>query len=252
MSIRQFDVTTAYLNGVIEEEVFMETPIGIRAKRMQIDLESGDKICLLKKSLYGLRQARRSWHVKLDGVLKKFGATPSNADPCVYCLGQEEEILIIAIYVDDILVASQNLKKIAKFKEEILKEFDIRDLGEPKYCLSSEFSRDGNTIAMNQKGYIKEFLDRFGMAECKLVTTPSDINVRLRKPEEDSTTEEKKLPYRELVGALMYLAMATKPAIAHAVSALSQFNTAFGQIHWTAAKRVLRYLKDRIQGIHSD
>ena len=219
MSIRQFDVTTAYLNGVIEEEVFMETPnflaealeniiqternsskIGIRAKRMQKDLESGDKVCLLKKSLYGLRQTGRSWHVKLDGVLKRLGATPSNADPCVYYLGQEEEILIIAIYVDDILVASRNLKKIAKFKEEILKEFDIRDLGEPKYCLGIEFSRDGNTIAMNQKGYIKELLDRFGMAECKPVTTPFDINVRLTKREEDSTTAEKKLPYRELVG----------------------------------------------------
>ena len=102
MSIRQFDVTTAYLNGVIEEEVFMETPnflaealesiiqternsskIGITAKSMLKDLESGDKFCLLKKSLYGLKQAGRSWHVKLDGVLKRFGATPSNADPCV-------------------------------------------------------------------------------------------------------------------------------------------------------------------------
>ena len=262
MSIKQFNVTTAYSNGVIGEEVFMKTPnflaealeniiqteqnsskIGIRAKRMQKDLESGDKVCLLKKSLCSLRQAGRSWHVKLGGVLKRFGTTSSNADPCVYYLGQEEEILIIAIYVDDILIASQNLEKIAKFKEEILKEFDIRDPGEPKYCLGIEFSRDGNTIAMNQKGYIKELLDRFGMAECKPVTTPFDINVTLMKPEEDSTTEEKKLPYRELVSALMYLAVATRPDIAHAVSALNQFNNAFGKIHWTAAKRVLRYLK---------
>ena len=96
---------------------------------------------------------------------------------------------------------------------------------------------------MNQKGYIKELIYRFEMAECKPVKTPFDINVRITKPEEDSRTEEKKLPYRELVGTSMYLDVATRLDIARSVNALSEFNNAFGQIHWTAAKRVLRYLK---------
>lgn len=96
---------------------------------------------------------------------------------------------------------------------------------------------------MHQKGYIRDLLERFGMIDSKPVNTPMDVNVKLTKLEQDPSIEEKRLPFRELIGALMYLSVATRPDIAHAVSALSQFNTCFGQIHWTAAKRVLRYLK---------
>ena len=262
MTIKQLDVTTAYLNGVIKEEIFMETPkyltealetvihrerscseIRIKAEKMLQELETGDKVCLLKKSLYGLRQSGRSWHEKLDEMMRKFGATPTNADPCVYYIGQGEDALLIAVYVDDILVISRNKGKITKFKEYLSQKFEIKDLGEPKYCLGIEFTRDGNRIAMQQRGYIRDVLERFRMTDSKPVSTPMDVNVKLIKADRDSNVEDTKLPFRELVGALMYLAIATRPDIAYAVSALSQFNTCFGETHWTAAKRVLRYLK---------
>lgn len=98
---------------------------------------------------------------------------------------------------------------------------------------------------MHQSSYIMEILDRFGMTDCKPVGTPMDSNVKLIKPDE-TDQGEKKVPYRELIGALMYLAVSTRPDIAYTVSSLSQFNDCNGPIHWTAAKRVLRYLKGTI------
>ena len=237
MLIQQFDITTAYLNGVIEEEVLMEVPnllaeglealidsengnsdLRRKAKDMLTKLETGNKVCNLKRSLYGLRQAGRSWYTKLDETLRKFGAKSSNADLCVYFLDQGEDILMIIVYVDDIL-------------------------GDVSYCLGIEFTRKRGKIGMHQTGYVREILNRFGMTDWKPVSTPMDVNTKLTRTEEEPSDEEKRLPYRELVGALMYLAVATRPDIAFAVSALSQFNTNYSQIHWSVAKRVLRYLK---------
>lgn len=138
---------------------------------------------------------------------------------------------MIAVYVDDILVISRNKDKITKFKEFISQKFKINDLSEPKYCLGNEFARDGNKIAMHQTGYIRDVLECFGMIDSKPVSTLMHEN------------EKRKLAFRELLGALMYLAIATRPDIAHGVSVLNQFNNCYGEMHWTAAKRVLRYLK---------
>ncbi|XP_076620058.1 uncharacterized protein LOC143341211 [Colletes latitarsis] len=96
---------------------------------------------------------------------------------------------------------------------------------------------------MHQRGYIKDLLERFGMSNCKPVSTPLDLNRKLRKETENSGEYHKDLPFRELLGSLMYLAVATRPDIAHAVGALSQFNNCFNKTHWVEAKRVLRYLK---------
>ena len=262
MKIHQLDITTAYLNGVLQEEIYMEPPNFIiealevliekenrnsemreRAKAALKELEAGDKVCLLKKSLYGLRQAGRNWHATLDKSLRKLGAAPTNADPCVYQLRKEEDIILIAIYVDDIIIASRSVSGIEKLKASLAQEFDVKDLGEINYCLGIEFSRSGNGIALYQSGYVRDVLDRFGMTESNAVKTPMDSNVKLVKPDKDVASKTTEMPYRELIGALMYLAVSTRPDIAFAVSSLSQFNDCCNETHWTAAKRVLRYLK---------
>lgn len=107
----------------------------------------------------------------------------------------------------------------------------------------SNFHERKKKFTLNQKGYITELLNQFGMINANPVSNPIDTNVKMIKEEKESNDKESKPPFRELVGALMYLAVATRPDIAHAVSALSQFNSSFGQTHWTAAKHVLRYLK---------
>lgn len=261
MQINQFDVACAYLNGDLEETVYMETPkrlsetlefisetegnseIGQKAKKMFNELASSNKVLRLRKALYGLKQAGKSWHTKLDSVLRKMGAKPTSADPCLYYIDDGGALILIAVYVDDIMVATKNPRNIQKFQEQLSREFEVRSLGPAGYCLGLEFSRGGDEISIRQKGYICDILERFGMSDCKPVSTPMEPGTKLMKPEGEPTPEEAKLPYRELIGALTYLSTATRPDISYAVSCLSQFNNCYRRNHWTAAKRVLRYLK---------
>jgi hypothetical protein len=260
MKIKQFDVKTAYLNGELEEEIFMEAPkglekflgeisesegnssTGLKAKRMLQEFRKGDKVCLLKKSLYGLRQAGRSWYCKLNKTLKNYGAIPTASDPCLFRIGSGEDVTLIAIYVDDILVASRDLKRISEIRRMLADQFEIKDLGDVKHCLGVEFSQVDGQVTMHQRGYVADVLERFGMSECKPVGTPVDLGTKL-KTNGEQTEEDLKLPYRELVGALTYLATTTRPDISFAVSCLGQFNNCYKEEHWKAAKRVLRYLK---------
>ncbi|KAK2578749.1 hypothetical protein KPH14_012275 [Odynerus spinipes] len=138
MFIEQLDVTTAYLNGVLEEEVFMSPPkmlndaletiiesegknsqVKVKTERMLNELSCGDRVCLLKKSLYGLRQAGKCWFNRLDRTLKKHGMIPCHADPCVYYAGQGEDSLLVAVYVDDILIISRNKDAISAMKKNL-------------------------------------------------------------------------------------------------------------------------------------
>lgn len=264
MKIKHFDVTTAYLNSEIMEEIYMEPPIDFeqflkqiirrendsstrkRAERMLHEIQTGDKVCRLKKSLYGLKQAGRSWYEKLNSTLKEIGAIPTASDPCFFHLDSGEDKTFIAVYVDDILVASRNQKMISKVERLLSSKFDLKNLGDVKNCLGVEFDQGNGRITMHQRRYITEILSRFGMSECKPVATPADPNTKLLKGGEQDS-EDAKLPYRELIGALTYLAMTTRPDIAFVVSQLGQFNNCYREEHWKAAKRVLRYLKGSIQ-----
>jgi len=259
--IRQLNVTTAYLNGELKERIFMEVlkyteqvlvnliasknneDVAVRAKKMLKKIQSGNKVCLLKKALYGLRQAGRCWHLRLRNELERSGLKQSTADPCVFFAGKEEDSIIVVVYVDDILIVSKNRLKIALLTKRLSSCFRIKDLGDVKYCLRIEFTRDEERISMCQKGYIEEILVKFGMSESKPVSTPMDCSVKLKKGDADP---DKCLLFRELVGMLSYLAVCTRPDIVFAVSRLSQFNMCYDESHWTAAKRVLRYLRETV------
>ncbi|KAJ3646209.1 hypothetical protein Zmor_023804 [Zophobas morio] len=260
MKIEQLDVANAYLNGTLEEKVFMRPPtnlanilesiiqkrglsnvVGEKATRMLEDFRDGKQICHLQKSLYDLRQSGRSWHMMLDKVLRKLGAIPTNADPCVYCVGRGEDATMVVIYVDDILIMPRDSNRIKQFREKLCKEFEVKKLGNVGYCLGVEFEVEKSKITMHQRRYILDLLKRFGMENCNPISTPMDPQTKLVKP---TTAEEvKNFPYRELIGGLTYLAITTRPDISHAVSSLGQFNNCHGKVHWTAANRVLRYLR---------
>lgn len=177
MYIHQFDITTAYLNGTLEEKVYMETPdymeevlkyitreerknqeIAEKAKKMLDDLLDGDKVCLMRKALYGLRQVGRVWHERLDREIRKFGAKPSNADPCIYLKNGGDLLIIIIVYVDDILIVSPDMESIVDFREHLRRSFDVSDLGELKYCLGLDFERLNDGIHMSQATYINDIL----------------------------------------------------------------------------------------------
>lgn len=262
MYIHQFDITTAYLNGTLEEKVYMEIPdymeeilkyiireerrnkkIAEKAKKMLDDLLDGDKVYLMRKALYGLCQAGRVWHERLDREIRKFGAKSSNDDPCIYLKNGGDQLIIIIVYVDDILIISPNTDSIVDFREHLRRSFDVSDLGELKYCLGLDFERLNDGIHMSQATYINDILRIFEMLDCNPVSTPLDASVKMAKIDPWEEHDGDRPPYRELVGALLYRFVATRPNIAHAASLLSQYKDCFGRTHWAAAKRVLRYLK---------
>ena len=262
MHIQQFDVTTAYLNGDLEETIFMEAPKEIiqvlrhivederndpslvnESKNMISALHKGNRVCQLRKALYGLKQASRAWYKRFDQELKNAGAIPTAGDPCVYIRKSGKAETIILIYVDDVLVLSRDLQEIKNIEIHLRASFDLKSLGDLHRCLGLDFKVNKQSISLNQRTYVNSVLKRFKMEDYHAVSTPIAAGTRLTKGDIWTSADGTKPPYRELIGCLLYLARATRPDIAHAVSMLSQFNDCFGKLHWTAAKRVLRYLK---------
>ena len=174
LEIHQMDVKTAFLNGELEEDIYMDQPHGFGQEG------SDHLVCKLKKSLYGLKQSPRAWYQRIDSFFTKEGFTRSQADHSLYIKQTGEYLLIVLIYVDDLIILASLLAKLAWLKAKLKEEFELSDLGELKYCLGVEFERDreARTITMNQSKYIEEVLKRFNMEECKPIGTPLDVNVK--------------------------------------------------------------------------
>ena len=235
MVIHQMDVVTAFLNGHLEEEIFMKQPVGF--------IKSGQEnlVCKLKKSLYGLKQAPRCWNAVLDKYLKSIRFLQSPADQCVYVRNDKDIQTIIAVYVDDLVVMSDDINDLQNVKRALAGRFQMKDLGDLSYCLGISVQRDGTTMKLYQKNYVEQLLKTFGMDSCNPVTTPSAVDVKLVKSDGSRSVDPVK--YQSIIGSLLYLAMATRPDIAHSVGVLSKFNSCPSETHLTAAKRVIRYLK---------
>ncbi|KAG6617006.1 Retrovirus-related Pol polyprotein from transposon TNT 1-94 [Phytophthora cinnamomi] len=238
MEAENVDVDTAFLYGDVDEELYMDQPDGFE------DQSNPTKKCLLMQALYGTKQAARQWNSKLNKHLESQGFRRSAADPCVYVRRSGSKFSIIVVYVDDLMIFSKTKADITGIKEALKREFSIKELGELKYCLGIEIHRDreSKVIIMNQRAYIQRLAEKFGVENCKAVHTPADSNSKLVKPSEDEVFAPK-YPYRELVGALMYLATCTRPDIAQAVGEVAKFCEYYNKSHWVAAKRILKYLK---------
>lgn len=139
------------------------------------------------------------------------GTVPSDADPCVYLVGPAESRSFVIIYVDNILIISNDDSEMSKLKNHLKSKFDVRDLGDVKDCLGLEFTRSKKEITVRQRGYICDVLNRFGMFNCKPVSTPLEPGLKLVKEGVESGNGQCETPYRELMGALMYLSVGTRP-----------------------------------------
>lgn len=239
--IDQMDAVTAFLQGDLEEDIYISQPEGFD--------DSTGRVCKLNKAMYGLKQSGRQWNKKLDKAMKRRGFLRSRVDPCVYILFQDRIIvLIIAIYVDDFLILWKDSCERDKIKQSLSTEFKMKDLGPAKNCIGLRITHDDEgSYYLDQEHFINEIIERFGMTDCKPVSTPSDPSQKLSKEMSPKTDDEQKLmenvPYQKLIGALLYLVQGTRPDIAFSVGDASRYNSNFGPAHWTAAKRILRYLK---------
>ena len=246
LEIHQMDVKTAFLNGDLQEEIYMQQPEGF----VQPGQES--LVCKLNRSLYGLKQAGRSWYCKIDACFDELHLSRTYADNCIYYLDKDGVIIIVAVYVDDLLIFSNSMRMLLNLKAELSKRFEMKDLGEVHFCLGIQVirNREQRTIRISQTKYIEDILKRFGMLECKPIGTPLDVNNRLSKDMSPSSAQEmedmKGVPYQSAVGSLMYAMLGTRPDIAYAVGAVSQYCSNPGRQHWMAVKRIFRYLKGTV------
>lgn len=244
LEIRQLDVETAFLHGELEEEIFMTQPENFE--------DGTNRYCKLLKSLYGLKQSSRVWNNTLNKKLIEFGLKRSMADQCIYFYVTDSKILIVAIYVDDILVFSNDVQAEQSLVNELNERFNMKDLGHVSSVLGIRVTRDrkAGVISLDQMQYIADVLKRFNMDECKSASAPMDPNQKIA-PKQIPTTEEekvemKRIPYRQAVGALLFCSQITRPDINFVVNMLSRYNENPEGAHWTVVKRVFRYLKGTI------
>lgn len=243
LDIEQMDAVSAFLQGEVEEEIYVQQPPEFRI---------GNKVCKLRKAMYGLKQASRQWNRKLDAALKDADFNQSTVDPCVYFKIKDNLMNFVAIHVDDSMIFSNDSQTKEELKRNLSTRFKMNDLGAAKYCVGFHVTRnrkDGK-LYLDQSKHIKELLERYNMSDCKPVATPADPNQKLTKdmsPKNSVELEEMStVPYREAVGGLLYIAQGTRPDISYAVNVVSKFGTNPGKAHWSAVKRILRYLKGTI------
>ena len=229
--LQQIDIKTAFLNGKLEETVYVEPPPGYH--------EAPGKVWHLKRALYGLRQAPRAWHFTLKRELEGLSFQESDADPSLF-LGPDNVFLLT--YVDDILIAAPSLAAVERVKESLLSVFDAHDLGDAKLFLGMSIERDraARTLKLSQPRMTRELIANYNMTDGKTKPTPLG-SLKLNKTT-GTPLDTKDYTYSALVGSLNYLAVCTRPDISQAVGALSKYMAAPTTAHWLAAKHVLRYL----------
>ena len=239
LQLHQMDVSTAFLHGELTEEVYMRQPEGF--------IEPGKEhlVCRLKRSIYGLKQSPRCWNHALDGQLKKMGFNQGASDPCLYIsLDSEGVTFLVVVYVDDIVLGGKSKTKMNAVKEELSQNFEMKDLGPLHHFLGAEIIQDQLTrvIWIGQPSFTEKILRKFDMYDCKPVGTPVNPDVRLVSGESSNDSCNQQL-YQAVVGSLLYRSTKTRPDIAYAVSSVARFCACPTKEHWTAVKRILRYLK---------
>jgi hypothetical protein len=221
--VQQMDVKTSFLNGELDEEIYMEQPARFVANGQE------GMMCKLLKSLYGLKQAPKQWHEKFDRTLTSVGFVVNEADKCVYYRYGGGEGVILWLYVDDILILGTSLDVIKETKDFLSNNFEMKDLGEDDVILNIKLLREGNGgVTLMQSHYVEKVLSRFGYSECEPAPTPYDPSKLLKKNRRISRDQ---LRYSQIIGSLMYLASATWPDISFVVSKLSRFVSNPGDDH---------------------
>lgn len=236
LEVNHLDVKTAFLNGDLEETIYMKMPDCYYSNSLV------SKVLKLKKAIYGLKQASRAWNKKVDDCLISNGYKRSKIEPCMYIKDINKCKTIVTVYVDDFFIFSNDKIETNNLKQMLSNKFSIKDLGEVKLCLGMnvKFNKDKGYVTLSQETYIDQLLSKFNLNDCKTVDTPMEVKLNISKAEAGLNNH---LPYQQLIGSLMYLSVLTRPDISYSISFLSQFNNCHANEHWEYAKRVLKYLK---------
>src|ERR1044072_7598891 len=238
MILERMDVKTAFLQGNLEEQIYMKQPEGFE------ETEQG-LVCQLKRSLYGLKQSPRQWYKRFDSYMFKIGYRR-----CVYVRSLDDgSFIFLLLYVDDMLISANHWSDVNDLTTKLSTEFEMKDLGAARKILGMEIRRDRSAkkLWLSQKSYVEDVLKRFDMSRSKPISTPLANHFKLSLEQSPKTEAEQqamsKIPYVSAVGCLMYAMVCTRPDLAQAVSQVCKFMSKPGKKHWEAIKWILRYLR---------
>lgn len=252
MHLESVDITAAFLHSDIDSEIYMRLPDGFPFTpppdiiRQKTD---GPPVGLLEKGLYGIKQGAYLWHKRLHSVFLSMGFSRIVSDPCVYVYLKDDVRIIIPVHVDDLTIASKSRPAILRTIEQLREHFTLRHLGPTTGLLGVRVTRDRPNCKLwiDQRAYAIEVLSRFGMLNCAPTSTPLAPGAKLSKDQCPISQADKdfmrNVPYIQATGALLYLAMCTRPDIAYPVGVLCRFNMNPGPAHWKAVKHLLRYIR---------
>ena len=194
----------------------------------------------MKKALYGLRQAPRAWNEKLNTVLGSLGFVKCYKEPALYRKQEREHVLLVAVYVDDLLITGTSIDHILAFKKGMADNFEMSDVGKLTYYLGIEVVQHQKGITLRQERYAMKILSETGMKDCNATHIPMEPALKLSKALEEKGVDETE--YRRHIGCLRYL-LHTRPDLAFSVGVLSRYMQSPKQSHEVALKAILRYLQ---------
>ncbi|KAK2440889.1 putative mitochondrial protein [Trifolium repens] len=234
----QLDIKSAFLNGKLEEEVYVEQPQGFITRGKE------DQVLKLNKALYGLRQAPRTWNIRMDEFLSKNGYTKCTVEHGIYVKGtSQNRICMVCLYVDDLLITGSSKDEIVKLTNQLSTEFDMTNLGGLRYFLGLEFTKTSSGLLIHQKKYVSDILKRFNMLNCNPASTPMETSSSLNNDDEGKSVNS--THYKQMVGSLRY-ACNSRPDICHSVWIVSRFMQSPKLSHMQAVKKILRYLQGTV------
>jgi transposase InsO family protein len=235
--VHHMDVKSAFLNGELQEEVYVVQPPGFIVEGEE------HKVYRLDKALYGLRQAPRAWNIKLDSTLKELGFVQSPLEHGLYARGDRVARLLVGVYVDDLIIVGGCSKVIGNFKSQMKAKFRMSDLGPLSFYLGIEVRQGEDEITLSQAAYASRIVEKAGLMGCNPCATPMEPRTKLSRestaPPVDSTE------YRSLVGSLRYL-VNTRPDLAFSVGYVSRFMEKPTEEHRAALKHIIRYVAGTI------
>jgi hypothetical protein len=243
LELHQMDVKIVFLNGALQENVYMAQSEGFATE------DKEHMRCRLKKFIYGLKQALRQWYLKFDKVINKFGFAENQVDNCIHIKINGSMFIILVLYVDDILLASSDKNLLHEAKGFLSSNFDMKGLDDASYVLGIEIHRDRTkgVLGLSQKAYIEKVLKKYNMHECSTTPVPFIKGGKLgtfQSPMNQLEINEMKLiPYALAVGSIMYVQVCTRPDLAFITRLLRRFQSNPGIKHGKAAKKTLRYLQ---------
>jgi hypothetical protein len=253
LEMRQFDVKTAFLHGPLDTPVYMEQPPGFDDP----EKPASEWVWELVKGLYGLKQGGLCWNAELHKSMLEFGFKQVLVEHCIYIRKTGDEYVIAGVHVDDFMAIGTSVEALDKFETDLRSKWEI-SVGDCSFLLGIHFVRDraNRTIHLSQTAMIDRIVKEFGQEGCRPISTPMDSKAKLSKADcPDPNDEEARaallcLPYRKLIGSLIFVAAATRPDISFAVNFLSRYLDCFGQAHWDAGIRVIQYLHTtRLHGL---